>query len=172
MLGRRLIRFLTGWRKFEIYSTEPPQNLCLRLEKAVTPEAPHGIFRDWRNPKPFMGVVTNSHFNLREKSRFGQGWPAKLDGRFNRGADKTTVYVATYPTGPEVFVLCTGFPIILVFLLAGLFLNGTEASPITFVDRVFLIGAPVVFAGFFRHDSNERADRVKQTLSGIFETPK
>ncbi len=169
MFDRRLMQFLLGRCVFEISSPTPPDELRVLLEKSVTPNVAHGFFKDWPNSKPFMGEVDNSGFSLLEKSRFGQGWPAKIDGKFDRTANDTIVSVFTYPTKPEKWLWYAVYLIASFFILLGIFANGRASDSMTFIDRAMAIGIPTFMIIGGRYDSNERAKRVKQALTQILQ---
>lgn len=165
MLDGGSVKYLLGWRAFEICSPKSPEALQVLLKSAATANAPHGVFRDWPNSMPFMGIAEGFGFSLLEKTRFGQGWPAKLEGKFDKGTDQTIISVSTYPTKLEFFLLCAFYLIAPIFILIGIFISDS----MTFIDRSLAIGIPVLMLAASWHDYSERAKRVKRTLTAIFQ---
>ena len=138
------------------------------LENETTEPAPHGMFRDWPNAKPFMGTVDEIGFDLLEKMKFGQGWPAMTSGTFTKRLNVTVVSLVTYPKPIEMSMLLAMYLLAPIFILIGLFANGTPSDPMTILERVMVISVPVFMITMSLCDYNERANRVEQKLTKLF----
>lgn len=172
MVDGSFIKYLSGRRAITIYSSKSTAVLAKLLQSEVTKNAPHGIFRDWPNTKPFMGTVDASGFDLLEKTMFfGQGWPAKLEGSFHQEKDQSIVSVFVRPTKGEQYLLWSMNLIAPVFILLAIFAQGTPSEPMTLVNRAVALGIVIFMLAASWRDTKERTKRVTQKLTDIFDSP-
>lgn len=151
--------FRYGNREFEFITSQSAKDLNKTLERLTIPPQRPGLFRDWPGAQPYMGLVNGDDFRIREKSKFGQGWPLELHGQFQSIGADTLAKVNISVTRGERAVWYYAIVMVALFYAAALVSAVSIKNMSDFIDLSLLFGTPTLMLVLGNRDFEFRAQQ-------------